>query len=341
VAAALLLLPSCASAPPWHRPFEVDRPAENLFDHDVPRQWVAGNGRQLAFWGEELDFLEGHSGYDFTAPEGTPVLAVTDAKVVFAGEREPGYCPILKRDVTDVIVVLEVYVRVGTILRVEYVHLSGVAVAAGDQVKRGQVIGRSGKNGCAVGPHLHLEVKRQNDDGQWVPVDPFGFEGGQDPWAATPGGAASERLWEPGQAPALFHEVSDAAPNPLGSHLPVGITRLRWQGIDDRRNPNNEVVEVTLDPRYAPPAFSMKGITIRNDAGDVFRFPADFTLTRDRPTVRIFSGPGTATDRALYWGHPHGVWSNRPATDCAVLTYPNGVTYTMHYGRAACEARQK
>jgi hypothetical protein len=95
-------------------------------------------------------------------------------------------------------------------------------------------------------------------------------------------------------------------------------------------------VEVTLDVRYAPERLSLKGFTINNDAGDVYRFPADFVLTRDRPTVRLFSGRGHDGDGALYWGHAHGLWRNRPATDCAVLAYPNALRYTFHYGRPSC-----
>jgi murein DD-endopeptidase MepM/ murein hydrolase activator NlpD len=43
-------------------------------------------------------------------------------------------------------------------LKTRYAHLSGFAVAAGDQVERGRVIGYVGTTGRTTGPHLHYEL---------------------------------------------------------------------------------------------------------------------------------------------------------------------------------------
>jgi murein DD-endopeptidase MepM/ murein hydrolase activator NlpD len=51
-----------------------------------------------------------------------------------------------------------------------YGHLSGFAVAAGQTVRRGDVIGYVGMSGRSTGPHLHYEV--------WVhhnPVNPYSY----------------------------------------------------------------------------------------------------------------------------------------------------------------------
>ena len=48
-----------------------------------------------------------------------------------------------------------------------YAHLSDIEVKKGKRVKRGQLIGKSGKSGRATGPHVQYEVRL---DGK--PVDP-------------------------------------------------------------------------------------------------------------------------------------------------------------------------
>jgi murein DD-endopeptidase MepM/ murein hydrolase activator NlpD len=56
-----------------------------------------------------------------------------------------------------------------------YAHLSSVAVQPGAQVAAGQLIGASGGSGFATGPHLHFEVRLQNQ-----PVDPATMLAGLD-----------------------------------------------------------------------------------------------------------------------------------------------------------------
>jgi hypothetical protein len=334
-----LSLVACAPVQ-LHRPFAGQARATNFFDHDVPREFVDHNGRMLTFWGEDTEFIDGHEGYDFALAEGTPVVAMADARVHFAGLGDPYFCPLLLRVTRDLIVRLEMRHR-GDILRVNYQHLSRLAVAEGQSIKQGQVIGFSGNTGCSTGPHLHLVFYRENDEGKLVPFDPYGFEAGAgaDPWPGQ-GGARSEYLWAPGEAPVLFREQSDR-PNPHGSTYWVTITRLRWQGVDDQRHPNNEFVELTLDPAFAPSPVDMRGYVLSSGRGEEYRFPTGFTLTHERPTVRVYTGPGSDAAGELHWGLPHGIWSNRPASDCAVLRMPNGGRYTFTYGRlASCPGPQ-
>lgn len=100
-----------------------------------------------------LERVRPHTGVDFSAPRGTPVRAVANGKVSFAG-RQSGY---------------------GNVVRIDhfgpydtaYAHLDRIAreVSEGASVEKGQVIGFVGSTGLATGPHLHFELYK---DGKFV-----------------------------------------------------------------------------------------------------------------------------------------------------------------------------
>jgi murein DD-endopeptidase MepM/ murein hydrolase activator NlpD len=94
-----------------------------------------------------------HSGVDFAAPRGTPVIAVADGTVEYAGtQSEAGNA---------------VRVRHDERLMSHYAHLHRFAtgIKPGKQVRRGDVIGFVGSTGLASGPHLHLGI---SIDGRYV-----------------------------------------------------------------------------------------------------------------------------------------------------------------------------
>jgi len=96
-----------------------------------------------------------HTGLDFAAPTGTPVMSVTNGVVTSTGyEGAYGNQIIITTD--D-----------GTELW--YCHLNSYAVEVGDTVRAGEVIGTVGSTGNSTGPHLHLEVRPGAGD----PVDPY------------------------------------------------------------------------------------------------------------------------------------------------------------------------
>jgi len=108
------------------------------------------SGRQSSGYGMRrhpiLGYKRLHAGLDFAARSGTPIYAVTDGRVSFAGwNGGHGRFVRLQHDGG---------------LGSGYAHMSKIAVSAGQRVKRGQVIGYVGSTGLSTGPHLHYELYR-------------------------------------------------------------------------------------------------------------------------------------------------------------------------------------
>jgi hypothetical protein len=96
-----------------------------------------------------------HTGLDFAAPSGTPLMAIANGVVTSVGY-EGAYG-------NQTVITLED----GTELW--YNHQTSYDVSVGDSVVAGQVIGTVGSTGNVTGPHLHLEVRPGGGD----PVDPY------------------------------------------------------------------------------------------------------------------------------------------------------------------------
>ncbi len=316
----------------FQKPFAGDYSLANFFDHNLPFEGdpTYSNGFQQTWWGERTIGYESHNGYDWSMPEGTPLFAVADGQVVFAGENISHYCLALNTTVTGLLVSLDHSLLTGgqPAVRSLYDHLSRVDVQVGQQIKAGDPVGLSGNTGCSTGPHLHYGTYRYVPaTGLFVPIDPFGWEGvDADPWEEHPQGAQSLWLWKGDQAPSIFRDVL-LPPNPSGSTAPVAVTIFRSAGWKDNDNPNNEFVEITLDARFAPGGvFDLTGFSLRNNKGDIFNFPIGFKIYDGSP-VKIFSGSGISTATQLYWGQNQGMWDD--LGDCARLVYPQGGAYTL------------
>ena len=85
-----------------------------------------------------------HTGLDFPAEPGTPILAAAGG-VVLSAEPHPQYGLLVELDH-------------GNGLVTRYAHTSKMLVKPGDLVKRGQAIAAVGNTGRSTGPHLHFEV---------------------------------------------------------------------------------------------------------------------------------------------------------------------------------------
>lgn len=306
--------PTNTVVPFFCKPFPGQFPLVNFFDHDLPFEFVDNNGYLLTAWGFKVGGVDGHSGYDWPMPEGTPILATGNGVVVFAASTPPFLCPPLNRETVGNVIAIEHQVARGNeTLRVRsaYYHLSRIDVQNGQQVNAGDQIGLSGNTGCSGGPHLHFQTD-VFAKGRFIDIDPYGWEGpGSDPWANDPRGTSSVWLWQDGQAPALYQDRQQSPNTPAGN-AQVAPTFIRWLAIS--QDPNSQFVELTLDPRYAPSGtFDLSKATLRNNQGDTFTFPDGFAIHQG-VTVRVYAGSGQNSASELYWGRSNGIFD--PTGDC-------------------------
>ena len=110
-------------------------------------------GRRNPFGGAGFEF---HSGQDIEADWGAPVISGASGRVTFVGWQN-GYGQL-------------VVVDHGGGLTTRYAHLSHIDVEMDQVVSRGQLVGKVGSTGRSTGPHLHYEV-RINDQ----PVNPLPY----------------------------------------------------------------------------------------------------------------------------------------------------------------------
>ena len=139
----------------------------------VPTEEPVKGGRIGSAFGYRIDPITGHSalhtGLDFPADIGTPIVAAAGG-VVVVEEFHPAYGKMVEIDH-------------GNNLVTRYAHASAVVVKKGDIVKRGQLVGKVGTTGRSTGPHLHFEVLVSG-----VPQDPRPFLNAGEALAAAPSG---------------------------------------------------------------------------------------------------------------------------------------------------------
>ena len=102
-----------------------------------------------------LGFNRSHLATDYAAPEGSPVLAVANGTITFAGWND-GYGNLVQ-------------IRHVNGMTSGYAHLSRIAqgVRAGQPIKQGDLVGLVGQTGLATGPHLHFMMTNRG-----VPINP-------------------------------------------------------------------------------------------------------------------------------------------------------------------------
>ena len=147
-------------------------------------------GRITSYFGYRVHpifrFRRFHSGVDFGARWGSPIVAAADGQVVGAGWAG-GYGR-------------QVRIAHGGGVQTSYSHMNQIVASAGSFVRQGQLIGYVGSSGFSTGPHLHYEVIRAG-----VKVNPLGVR-----FASTP---------------VVDHRFADAVKSRLNQLMQVGAKR--------------------------------------------------------------------------------------------------------------------
>jgi hypothetical protein len=158
-----------------------------------------------------------HQGVEFNNPDGTPVDAIGDGVVVFAGPAEQGANTVAIRH--------ERRLKVDgkeLFLYSVYYHNTTLLVSVGQHVKSGDVISLVGNTGRATNDHLHLEVHASPVDSTAVIVDPS---------QRYPRYTVNAELWIsplPGTG-VVAGQVWDAAGNPVPQARVYGLSKAEPQ----------------------------------------------------------------------------------------------------------------
>lgn len=131
-------------------------------------------------------FWSGHDGVDIAAKRGSPIYAVADGVVSYAQDagrdgNAGAHWAIGGGNVLNI--------DIGGNQTTQYAHLDRFAVASGQQVKKGQLIGYVGQTGDATGPHLHFGLWDHSTNKMIDPGQYLDYNGGGAQLARIPGGA--------------------------------------------------------------------------------------------------------------------------------------------------------
>jgi murein DD-endopeptidase MepM/ murein hydrolase activator NlpD len=129
----------------------LGRPIPPGFDQRVDTSYPFGS--------TEGGTLEPHHGVDLPNPLGTPVVAAASGTVVFAGDDDQVLLgPSFEFYGNTVVLQLDRQTEGGPIFLLQG-HLNDISIKVGQHVSPGDLIGRVGVTGVAIGAHLHFEVR--------------------------------------------------------------------------------------------------------------------------------------------------------------------------------------
>jgi murein DD-endopeptidase MepM/ murein hydrolase activator NlpD len=118
--------------------------------------------------GETISNGERNDGITIAVPEGTPINSADDGVVIYAGDGLKEFGKL-------------VLVRHANGYVTTYARAKELQAKRGDEIKRGDVIGKSVQTGAASTPQLYFEVRKNS-----APLDPLPLlQGRREPDAAT------------------------------------------------------------------------------------------------------------------------------------------------------------
>lgn len=204
--AACVPTTSTAASTTSGSPAGADAPAETS---RVVFPLPAGTWTRTSGYGMRVHPITGerklHTGVDFAAPAGTPILAAADGRVAFAGPAT-GY---------GHLILIEHTVE-GQLVATGYAHMyaDGIGVSVGDRVHAGDHIADVGSDGYSTGAHLHFEVR---PGGAWAAtVNP-------EPWLAGHGAAEVDQNTSTTVIPAGCRADDVAAPEEFDGSNPDAL----------------------------------------------------------------------------------------------------------------------
>ncbi len=179
----------------------------------------------------------GHSGVDYAVPTGTPIRAVADGTVKFAG---PG----AQHSWMTWLAGNCVLIQHADGMHSGYAHMSRIATSTGARIKQGDIIGYVGATGQVTGPHLHFEFLPSSpnfQNGRAGRIDPTGMI------SQAPNFTGQSAVPSPVATPVSNPVISNNQP----SNQQSGLKRYR---VDDLQKingtwlvKNNELVPVGFE----------------------------------------------------------------------------------------------
>jgi murein DD-endopeptidase MepM/ murein hydrolase activator NlpD len=107
--------------------------------------------------GFQIGGKKSHWGVDLANKKGTGILAAEKGTVIYTGKGFHGYGNLI-------------VIEHGNEWATLYAHLATITVKEGDEVKRGEEIGKMGNTGHSTGTHLHFEMRHNRQ-----PVNPMAY----------------------------------------------------------------------------------------------------------------------------------------------------------------------
>lgn len=155
------LTESPTETPPPPTPDDGLPPDHYWLNRPIPEGWRDFLDRTYPYGGTAGGKYRPHTGVEFPNPISTPIVAVGNATVAYAGtDGEIRYGPDLGFYGNLIVIQLTDYTYNGRPIYALYGHLSEIYVEAGQIVPAGEIIGAVGATGVANGgAHLHFEVR--------------------------------------------------------------------------------------------------------------------------------------------------------------------------------------